>query len=372
MPVITINDLPSIPSLADNDVIPIVGVSANTTYKVTKQDLLNTVFPYTGSAIITGSLQVIGPITADVLRVSIISSSVIYSSGSNIFGDSTSDKQQMTGSVTITGSISVTGPSTLGVLSATNATILTMQGGGNAKHVFSAGASGEARIRTANNINLTLGVNEDAITIENGGNTGFGISDPSYKIDVAGSAPIRLGGDITDATDISFRVGGNSTYRYLNLLNDGGASGLRAGGLLVSDTYAYANPTGGNVVIQKSLAVGLTTPSATTGRIDVSNDVVAFSTSDINYKKNISNIQNALEKVKQINGVEFDWIENPEIHGNSGHDVGVIAQEIEKVIPEVVTTRENGIKAVKYEKIVSLLIEAIKDLEKQVEELKNK
>ncbi len=66
----------------------------------------------------------------------------------------------------------------------------------------------------------------------------------------------------------------------------------------------------------------------------------------------------------------FEWIEDTSVHGNSGKDVGVIAQEIEAILPEVVTTRENGVKAVKYEKIVPLLIEAIKELQKQINELK--
>jgi hypothetical protein len=59
------------------------------------------------------------------------------------------------------------------------------------------------------------------------------------------------------------------------------------------------------------------------------------------------------------------------IHENEGHDVGVIAQEVEKVMPEIVTTRDNGYKAVKYEKIVPLLIEAIKELSNEVKELKS-
>ncbi len=119
-----------------------------------------------------------------------------------------------------------------------------------------------------------------------------------------------------------------------------------------------------------SLAVGAITPSTTVGRIDASNDVVAFSTSDIKLKDNIKTIDKALDKVNSIQGVEFDWIEKEEVHGNSGHDIGVIAQEIEKILPDVVTTRDNGYKAVKYEKIVPLLIEAIKDLSKQVDGLK--
>ena len=61
-----------------------------------------------------------------------------------------------------------------------------------------------------------------------------------------------------------------------------------------------------------------------------------------------------------------------EVHSFEGHDVGVIAQEVEAVLPEVVITRDSGYKAVKYEKIVPLLIEAIKDQQKQIDELKSK
>jgi hypothetical protein len=89
----------------------------------------------------------------------------------------------------------------------------------------------------------------------------------------------------------------------------------------------------------------------------------------INLKDNIKPIENALLKVNSIGGYEFDW--NDKQSSRSGHDVGVIAQEIEKVLPEVVVTRDSGYKAVDYEKIVPLLIEAIKDLSNQVEELKN-
>ena len=59
------------------------------------------------------------------------------------------------------------------------------------------------------------------------------------------------------------------------------------------------------------------------------------------------------------------------IHENSGHDIGVIAQEIEKVLPEIVTMRGNGYLAVKYDRIVALLIECVKDQQKQIDELKN-
>jgi len=117
--------------------------------------------------------------------------------------------------------------------------------------------------------------------------------------------------------------------------------------------------------------------SSTDGRIDAGNDIVAYSSSDRRWKENIKPIENALDKVSKIGGYEFDWKELTEEekvtqHGNEGHDVGVIAQEIEEILPEVVTTRENGYKGVKYEKIVPLLIESIKDLKAEIEELKGK
>jgi len=88
------------------------------------------------------------------------------------------------------------------------------------------------------------------------------------------------------------------------------------------------------------------------------------STSDATLKTNVETIPDALDKVQQLRGVSFDWIEN----GKS--EVGVIAQEVEAVIPELVSTDDQGIKSVKYGNIVSVLIEAIKEQQEQIDELK--
>ena len=128
----------------------------------------------------------------------------------------------------------------------------------------------------------------------------------------------------------------------------------------------------GSVYISGTLAVGAT-GSGIFGRIDASNDIVAFSTSDIRFKENIYPIGDSLEKITRIGGYTFDWKTDEELvslHGHSGHDIGVIAQEIESILPEIVTTRDNGYKAVKYEKIIPLLIEAIKELKAEVDNLK--
>ena len=99
-------------------------------------------------------------------------------------------------------------------------------------------------------------------------------------------------------------------------------------------------------------------------------DIVAYAASDKRLKNNISNISSPIEKIKQINGVNFEWSDKQSTY--TGKDVGVIAQDVEKVLPEVVTEREDGYLAVKYEKIIPLLIEAIKDQQKEIEELKSK
>ena len=125
-----------------------------------------------------------------------------------------------------------------------------------------------------------------------------------------------------------------------------------------------------------SLGVG-TAASGTTGEIRATHDVTAYYSSDANLKTNVVSIENALDKVKQIRGVEFDWTQEyiDDKGGEDGyfvrkHDVGVIAQEVEAVLPEVVGTRENGTKAVRYDRMVALLVEAIKDQQSQIDELK--
>ena len=103
------------------------------------------------------------------------------------------------------------------------------------------------------------------------------------------------------------------------------------------------------------------------GSLNVVGDVTAFYSSDERLKDNLNPIHAALDKLKKIGGYEFDWNDKSE---HEGHDIGVIAQEIEKVLPELVVDRDTGYKAVRYEKIVALLIEAIKDQQKMIDENK--
>ena len=134
----------------------------------------------------------------------------------------------------------------------------------------------------------------------------------------------------------------------------------------------------GNDVQFDSFGVG-TAASGTTGEIRATNDVTAFYSSDVALKENIVNIPNALDAVKKLNGVLFDWKKSyiDQRGGEDGYfvrkrDVGVIAQEVEKVLPEAVAQRADGVKAVKYDRLTCLLIEAVKQLQDKVDSLSNK
>ena len=107
------------------------------------------------------------------------------------------------------------------------------------------------------------------------------------------------------------------------------------------------------------------------GTISATSDIVAYVSSDERLKTEVKPIENPIQKINSISGNSFVWDEEKQ-NIYKGKDYGVIAQEIEKVLPELVNTREDGYKAVKYDRIVSLLIEGIKELSDEVNQLKEK
>ena len=136
---------------------------------------------------------------------------------------------------------------------------------------------------------------------------------------------------------------------------------------------APTNPGGANTQVQFNNSGSFAGSANLTfdgTNLSCNGDVIAYASSDERLKNNISNISSPIEKIKQINGVNFEWSKDQSVY--SGKDVGVIAQDVQKVLPEVVSEREGGYLAVKYEKIIPLLIEAIKDQQKQIEDLKKK
>lgn len=155
----------------------------------------------------------------------------------------------------------------------------------------------------------------------------------------------------------------------------GGSATLAAAGAV---SFAEINEGGFQVITSATKLVrsdyNSTDALSVTGSISCTGNITAFASSDERLKENIQPIQEPLKKINQISGVEFDWVDGfDEVHNFTGHDVGVIAQELEPILPEITSlSKVNGYWGVKYEKISPLLIEGIKELSKKVEELEKK
>jgi hypothetical protein len=316
---------------------------------------------------LNGDLTVTGRISATEINTTYVSSSIAYSSGSNIFGDEPSDLHQFTGSVDINGNLALPG-------------ILNV----------SASIAALAASSGSSNVSITNNANNRILTA-----TGTDVLNGETNLTFDGST-LGITGDLTvtnDATingtlfskftgldgDINGLIGGSNTGTLIKGLTSGHVViGLQEDSL--GDSFAiiggggdYYSTTNYDKLLFKISGSGQTYiggPLTVDGAItSIGGDIIAFASSDERLKDNIKAIPNAVEKVQQIGGYEFDWNNNS---SHSGHDVGVIAQEIEKVLPEIVTTRNDGYKAVRYEKIVALLIEAVKQQQLQIEELKSK
>ena len=157
---------------------------------------------------------------------------------------------------------------------------------------------------------------------------------------------------------LEFKTGGSTTALTL----DGSQNATFGGNVSGSST---STGSFGHLVIAKDAHIG--------EDVLADGDVVAYNSSDIRLKDNIQVIQGSLDKIDGINGYEFDWNEkSPGWAKERGHDVGVIAQEVQKVLPEVVVERKSGYLGVDYKRLIPLLVESIKELKQEVENLKKK
>ena len=167
-----------------------------------------------------------------------------------------------------------------------------------------------------------------------------------------------------DSTTHAFQVGPTSGN---NVIIDGNEVMARLNG---SATILHLNADGGTVVVNGGQANSTHITFEENGDIDCLNlkaraDVWAYTSSDPLLKDNKELIQNPLDILSKIGGYTFDWNEKSAEH-LEGHDYGVMADEIEAVMPELVTTRDDGVRAVRYEGIIPLLVEAIKQLNNEV------
>ncbi|MDD2871860.1 MAG: tail fiber domain-containing protein [Candidatus Gracilibacteria bacterium] len=203
-----------------------------------------------------------------------------------------------------------------------------------------------------------------------GGNVGIGTTTPTKKLQI-GSGNYSLSMDnFSIGTDIGNLLPGSAFGGVI----EGGDYGVLTLGIKdndVSDAVAIVSGNGNymtdntydKVVLfaraDGRVGIGTTTP---TQLFHVNGTALATAwntTSDIRKKENISQIQNSLEKISNLRGVNFTWKETKK------QDVGVIAQEVEKQFPEFVTTDNEGYKSVDYGKLTAPLIEAVKELKKE-------
>ena len=130
--------------------------------------------------------------------------------------------------------------------------------------------------------------------------------------------------------------------------------------VVLTNSTASSSKTVGAVVVTGGVGIS--------GALNVGGDITAFSSSDATLKENITPISNAIDKVRSISGNTFTWNEKSTYNGEEG--TGIIAQEIEALeLPGVTETRQDGTKAVRYDRLVPLLIEAIKELSNKVKSL---
>ena len=173
------------------------------------------------------------------------------------------------------------------------------------------------------------------------------------------------GGGTGDFATITYEaVSGEDTKLKIAVTNDADddieLATTNGASVNVTANTASTNKTTGAVVVTGGVGIS--------GALHVGGDITAFSASDISLKENITPISNAVDKVRSISGNTFTWNEKSVYNGEEG--TGIIAQEIEALgLPGVTETRQDGVKAVRYDRLVPLLIEAIKELSNKVKSL---
>ena len=191
-------------------------------------------------------------------------------------------------------------------------------------------------------------------------------SDSTLTLRANNTAGARI--QLTNANGITQFYNGSTAYAQL----DGTGTDLELKSLVSNATFTLRGNDGGSEIDMLSFDVAnggnaQFLKNISGSQIEASGDIIAFGSSDERLKDNITTIFKPMDKINKIGGYKFTWNDKQDTY--LGKDVGVLAQEIEAVLPEVVTTRATGYKAVKYEKIVPLLIEGIKELDKKIKHI---
>jgi Chaperone of endosialidase/Collagen triple helix repeat (20 copies) len=223
-------------------------------------------------------------------------------------------------------------------------------------------ASGDMVLRTANsgvNLLLSNGGGNPSIVIHSG-YVGIGTFSPSYPLDVKGRGRFISDGSNTAGYWFT-KKDGTTNISFTGMVND------TITGLWGDAGCAWSfqmNDHTGNVGIGAAPSwnykLWVAGNAWTTG---------SWGSSDVRFKRNIISLSNQLSSIMQLRGVTFEWRkeEFPQMNFDNGTQIGLIAQEVEKIFPELVKTDDKGYKAVAYDKLTAVLVEGMKEQQKEIE-----
>ncbi len=204
---------------------------------------------------------------------------------------------------------------------------------------------------------------------------------------VSGSSQVDLTATTNYASGILTRLNAVGVFSGSSQVSLGSASGNIALATQTTGDYVASLVAGTGVTLSNNsgenatptIAIGQSVATNATptfgnltinGTITATGDITAFFTSDRRHKNSIQTISNAVLKVKQLNGVTWEWNDDVNEVTKSTPKTGLIAQEVQQVLPQVVTERNDGFLALDYSKMVGLLVEAIKEQQIQIDQLK--
>ena len=216
----------------------------------------------------------------------------------------------------------------------------------------------------------TGATDSEKMRIANAGNVGIGTTSPADTLEVSGAPG-----------SIRWSLKSEPANYYARSFISPGAGGTGN----INDTYlgfqVHSWPIASNVAPATSLVltgagnVGIGTTATGTYKLYVNGQAYAlngWAGSDLRWKKNITPLENSLQKVCQLQGVNYEWRtkEFPDKGFTDAPQVGLIAQDVEKVIPQLVNTDKDGFKALDYSRLTAILVEAVKEQQEEIKGLK--
>jgi trimeric autotransporter adhesin len=210
-----------------------------------------------------------------------------------------------------------------------------------------------------NNLSFTTNSGAERMVILPNGNVGIGLPAPAATLDVQKTA----------GTDVAnFRGTAVQSHIMLGINEDTYIrGGLAISNVIIGDLNTGVIVGAGAILPGNKLTVG--------GNMRVNGNICYTGTiaacSDMRYKTNFSSLQNALQKIGQLHAIYYDWKRNefPQMGFTSERQLGLSAQEVEKLFPEIVQTNAAGYKAVDYSRLTPVLIEGMKEQQQQIEQL---